>query len=125
MVQLTPAEAALFFGGVLTGIAGGIIGSFFVESFFQMFPKPSRVRALCIFMASLTMLALIFFVGLSYFSFDMAQPNPLPSVNNTTCISQNVTNIVNNYNVSVSEFYIDRKPQVLSIEELKNLMQKR
>jgi len=122
MVHLSYSEGALFFGAILLGISSGILGTFWISSLYDVFPSLKKVSWLMLILTTLV-LGYLIIVSLSNFSLYIGQPDSVSSTDNMTCTSQNVTNVVNNYNVSISQYYIDRKPQVVSIEELKYLMQ--
>ncbi len=139
----------LFFGsaalGIVIGVLTGIFCSYLVQyDLYEMLiiqaidedDENSRIRyqnlkdRLKINLKFVAILVIILtFVILCVFIYSATSlhlfPQTPPIGDNSTCISQNITNVENNYNYTVYEINIDRNPPPISIEELKRLMQKR
>lgn len=124
MVHITFGEAFLFFGAVVLSAIIGIASSFLVQSSYDVFGEHLRPAKKTIFLTSLVVV--IGLVGICFliFNFLSQVEDPQTTSGNISCINQNITNIVNNYSVAITEIHIENKPPVVSVEELKYLIQK-
>ncbi|MFA6362077.1 hypothetical protein [Methanoregula sp.] len=125
MLYISFSEGFVFFGAIVLGAIIGIVSSFLVESSYQIFERVLKEIRVVVFICSLVVFVALVGVSLYYFvvlsNVDDASTISL----NSTCPSQNITYVVNNYNYTITQIIVKNPNLIPPLEELKGFIQKK